>query len=205
MSRVRRGLSLIEVLIVVTLIVTMMAMSLPMLSSANAKARSELCQQNLIEIGQTIASVTQAESKLPTLYPLEPMRDGLSLPELIATRAHTPQVAYCPSDETERSYVMGTSYRWTTGFNGLHPGELGTMLGQPILADREPYHAGSVLPINEVTVVEDEAGYRLSLLGEDARNNARNHKSTKLYLNKKPKHAPGSKPPKPPGPRDDDD
>lgn len=194
MSPVRRGLSLIELLIVVTLIVTMMSMSLPMLSNANARARSELCQQNLVEISQTIASVTMEHGELPTLYTLQPTQDGLSLPELIESRAHTPQVVFCPSDETEQSHILGTSYQWASSFNGLGPGELGTMLGQPILADREAYHAGSALPISEVTVIEDEAGYRLSLPGEDTQDRRPTNNRPKLYLNKMPEHNPEHEP-----------
>lgn len=172
MSSIHRGLSLIEVIIVITLISAMMILSLPMLSSANARARSEFCQQNLVEISQTIASVTMEHGQLPTLYTLQPTLDGLSLPEFIEPRAHTPQVVFCPSDESERSHILGTSYQCSSSFNGLRPGELGTMLGQRMLADRDVYHASSEQPINEMSVTESDTGYHLSLITLDPQNNA---------------------------------
>lgn len=169
---------------VVTLIATMMALSLPMLSNANAKARSELCRQNLAEIGQTVASFTQDMNHLPTLHGLEPIQPGLSLPEFIEPRLHTPYVVFCPSDETEQSMVLGTSYQWDTAFNGLHAGELGTMVGLPMMADREAFHTGPDLPINEMMLLEDNEGYRLSLPGEDAQGEP---DRLSIYLKKKPK------------------
>lgn len=184
MSHARRGLSLIELLIVVTLIATMMALSLPMLSSANAKARSELCRKNMAEIGQTVASFTQDMGCLPTLHGLDPAQAGLSLPEFVEPRLQSQYALFCPSDETEASVILGTSYQWASAFNGLRVGEFENVLGRPLLADRESFHTGPDLPINEMVLVEDDAGYRLTLLGEDPRSERAYRQS--LYLNEKP-------------------
>lgn len=186
MRLIHRGLSLVEVAIVLTLISVMMALSLPMLSTANARARSKLCQENLVEIGQVIVSHTQDTGRLPALHNLAPTQPGLSLPEFIEPRLHIPKVLFCPSDETQTSQALGTSYRWATAFNNQSPGALRNMLGQPMLADREAYHANAVQPINEVMVVEDDAGVRLAMIGEDPRDNAVKSRPD-LYLNKKPK------------------
>lgn len=150
MSNVRRGLSLIEVLIVAVLIAVLMALSLPMLSSANARARSELCQQNLTEIGQTIAVYTQEMKRLPVLDPQAPDGQGLTLPEFIEPQLHTPHVLFCPCDETEESQRLGTSYTWSSRLNGLGQDDLYRLFDQTLLQDREPFHTGSNPPINEL-------------------------------------------------------
>ncbi|MFK7789025.1 MAG: type II secretion system protein [Phycisphaeraceae bacterium] len=184
MRQNHRGLSLIEITIVLTLISVMMALSLPMLSVANAKARSELCQQNLVEIGQTIASHAQDNNQLPTLYNLAPPQAGLSLPEFVEPRLNIPKITFCPSDETEASQLMGTSYRWGMAFNGVDTGNLQSLIGQRMLADREAFHNNAAQPTNEMVIVEDEAGLRLSLIGDNAPTNASNNQPN-LYLKKK--------------------
>lgn len=187
MHLIHRGLSLLEIVIVLTLIAVMMALSLPMLNVANATARSELCQQNLIEIGQIIAGHTQDHGRLPTLHNLAPTQGGLSLPQFIEPRSNIPRVTFCPGDETDISQVMGTSYRWSMAFNDQDPSAIPTLLGQRMLADREAFHHNSVLPLNEMVIAEDEAGFRLSLIGENPQNSkTKNHR--KIYLKeKKPK------------------
>ncbi len=199
---IHRGLSLIEITIVLTLISVMMALSLPMLSVANARARSELCQQNLIEIGQVIVGHAQDNDHLPTLYNLSPTQAGLSLPEFIEPRLHIPKVVFCPSDETETSQVLGTSYRWGMAFNDQKPGAMWGMVGQPLLADREAYHLSESQPVNEMVVIEDDTGIKLSLIGKDSKNSTPG-KQPDLYFKKKQKNPKNPQHPNHP-PGDDD-
>lgn len=162
----QRGLSIIEVAIVITLISVMMALSLPMFSSANARARSELCQQNLVEIGQAIVSDANTTGQLPTVYNLTPNQAGQSLPELLEPLRLSPNIVFCPSDETEASQALGTSYRWGMAFNGQSLDAIQQMLGQRMLTDREAYHPTAQQTINEMVVAQDETGLHLSLVGE---------------------------------------
>lgn len=162
-----RGLSLIEVTIVLTLTSVMMALSLPMLSSANARARSELCRQNLVELGQVIVSNTHEYGRSPTLYNLTPKQGGLSLPELIEPLQLSPNIVFCPSDETEASQALGTSYRWDKAFNNRSLAAIHQLIGQRMLADREAYHSTAQQTINELIVEQDDSGLYLSFVGED--------------------------------------
>ena len=175
-----KGLSLIEVLIVVTLIATMMALSLPMLSSANAEARSEVCRQNLIDIGGAIVSYTQDTSHLPAINEFPPHHEGLSLPKLVSRRLQTPNVIFCPSDETDRSQLLGTSYRWTNTFNEREPDDLEQSLGQPLLSDREAFHYASAMPVNEIILSRDREGYLLSVPGSNQDLNSANNHPTEV-------------------------
>lgn len=159
-----RGLSLVEVIIVLALIAVMMALSLPMLSTANAKARSQLCQQNLLEIGQVVIRYSSDTGVLPSITTLAPTRQGQSLPEFLSTQLHEPSVAFCPSDETEQSQVLGTSYLWSNRFNSQSIGQLPNLTGQPLLSDREPYHVAALLPANELVLSRDTTGLGLSIL-----------------------------------------
>ncbi|MEO0476597.1 MAG: type II secretion system protein [Planctomycetota bacterium] len=166
MSLNRRGLSLLEVVMVVALISVLMALSLPMMSNANARARAELCQQNLIDLGQCICCYAEEHGKLPTLAPIEQTQHDQSLPEFIETRLQTPGVLFCPSDETAKSQTLGTSYRWSTEFNGMRADQLPGLIGQTLLADREDYHACPSTPANELILVDTGLGLHMSLFGE---------------------------------------
>jgi len=150
MSARLRGLSLIELIMVFALVAVLMALSLPMLSHANAEARSVVCRQNLAEIGGTVNGHLRDYGMLPRLAELPPHEPGMSLPELVGPRLQTPNVTFCPSDETDRSQLLGTSYRWATAFNNLKASELQRALDQPILNDREAYHAGTEIRANEL-------------------------------------------------------
>lgn len=183
MPLIRRGLSLIEVVIVIALISVMMALSLPMMSTANARARSELCQQNLIEIGQSIASYAQDTHALPSLHPLKPTQAGLSLPEFIKPRLHTPQIIFCPSDETDKSQSLGTSYQWSSVFNGLPVDQLHNLVGRRMLGDREDFHTGPEMQRNELELQQTQLGLQMSLVGIDYSGQAKTNSG--LILKKK--------------------
>lgn len=162
----------------------MMVLSLPMLSNANARARSELCQQNLVEIGQTVTHYARDTNYLPTISNLAPEVDGMSLPEFIGPRVQTTNVLFCPSDETETSQNLGTSYLWGEAFNGQKPGGIYALVGQRMLADRESYDPNSEKPINEIVVTEDGKGYYLSLVTEDPQANTPSSRPI-VYLTEK--------------------
>lgn len=180
----QRGLSLIEVAIVFTMISMMMLLSLPMLSSANARARSELCQQNLVEMGQAVVHYARDTNCLPTLYNGPSQDVGMSLAEFIKPRVQTPNALFCPSDETAESQSLGTSYTWGTAFNNQTPGGIHQLLGKTMLADRETYHTNSQRPINEVAITEDNNDYLLSLLAIDPESKAGYSKPILVLMNK---------------------
>ena len=162
----------------------MMLLSLPMISNANARARSELCQQNLIEMGQAVTHYARDTNYMPTIYNQADDREGMSLPEFINPRVHTPNVLFCPSDETEASQDIGTSYRWGTVFNNQRPAGIGELVGQEMLADRDTYHANSGCLSNKFVVTENNKGYHLSLVAGDPRYEA-NHAIPIVYLTPK--------------------
>lgn len=160
MSLFQRGLSLVEICIVMALIAVLMALSLPMLSNANAEARATVCRQNLADIGNAISGYTRDYGALPSIAELPPHHPGLSLPELVAPRLQTPNILFCPSDETERSQLLGTSYRWSPAFNGMAYADLHKAIDKPVLTDRDAFHTGSELAANELLLKRAENSFQ---------------------------------------------
>src|SRR5690606_24939145 len=103
--------------------------------------------------------------KLPHLAELPPHEPGMSLPELIGPRLRTPNVVFCPSDETDRSQVLGTSYRWATAFNGLEFAGLDRALDQPLLQDREAFHLGTDRASNELLLRKEKGMFQFIVTG----------------------------------------
>ena len=165
MSAAQRGLNLIEVAIVVALIAVLMAVSLPMLSRANGEARAAVCRQNLADIGIAITAHIHDHGKLPELAELPPHQPGMSLPELVTPRLKTPNVLFCPSDETDKSQSLGTSYRWTEAHNGIEAAHFEQLVDQPVLADREAFHQGIVLGINQLVLKRNQDRVQFVILG----------------------------------------
>lgn len=154
----RRGVSLIEIIIVVALIATLMALSLPMLSSANAQARSQLCRQNLVDMGAVVTQYALDHAKMPSVSPLAPHQEGTSLPELVGPHLEMPSALYCPSDESKRSQVLGTSYQWAMTYNGVRVDSLSTVVNKPLLTDRDSFHKGTSIATNELVLKRTEGG-----------------------------------------------
>lgn len=148
------------------LIAVLMALSLPMLSVANAEARSVVCRQNLADMGSAITGYIHDNDQLPSLSELPPHYEGMSLPELVSPRLHTPDVVFCPSDETDRSQVLGTSYRWVAAYNALQLNNLDRAVDMPVLLDRDTFHQGVELPVNELVLRRNERGsYNFAVIG----------------------------------------
>ena len=163
--------------IVVALIGVLMAFSLPMLTQANEQARSTVCRQNLADIGEAVSAYATDQQHMPTVVQMPPHHEGLSLPELLHSRLHTPNALMCPSDETEDSQLLGTSYRWSPGFNGIAVAELERMRGRPLLSDREAYHASAELPSNELVIQRHGNRYQFVVTGHDAQPQSSDHPS----------------------------
>ncbi len=67
-SRDRRGLTLIEILVVITVIGLLVALLLPAVQSARETARRTICGDNLRQIGLAIQSHENERGVLPALY-----------------------------------------------------------------------------------------------------------------------------------------
>ena len=176
---------------VLAMIAALMAISLPMLNHANAQARSAVCQQNLVEIGNSVSVYVLDHGQLPQLFELPPHEPGMSLPELVGQRLQSDNVTFCPSDETERSHVLGTSYHWSTSYNSMPLSSLNRAVDQTLVSDREAFHQGAETQINELVLRQKDGQFRFIVTGspEDAVNN---NKPTKKQDKEQPNKGKGN-------------
>ena len=183
-------------MMVLAMIAVLMALSLPMLGHANAQARSAVCQQNLAEIGSAINSYLVDHGRMPLLVELPPHQPGLSLPELVGPKLLTTNALFCPSDQTDDSQLLGTSYHWETAYNNMAVPQFDSVAGQPLLADREAFHHGADLERNELVLRKNNEHYQFTVTSspkdqdaDDARNN-KPDKPAKPNKNKPGKNKP---------------
>ncbi len=110
----RRGLSLLEVVCVISIIVVLLGLLLPAVNSARETARRISCQNNVRQIALATTNYHSAHRILP------PRRYSFSdlLPYLEENiqRKSTPEVYVCPSDEILDRSLGEISYRMNEGF-----------------------------------------------------------------------------------------
>ncbi len=120
----RHAFTLIEVLVVVAIIGLLIAILVPALSQARSQARLAVCGSNLRQIGTGIISYANALGTIPygpdvqglgavlepndgTLAtsqiwtgPQEPIKSRMALALLLSYRNISPEVLYCPGDDS---------------------------------------------------------------------------------------------------------
>jgi len=75
-------------------------------------------------------------------------------------RQHAPNAVSCPGDETERSQLLGTSYRWAAAYNGIKYKDLRRAVDKPLLTDRDTFHTGSDFASNELLLKRTQNSYQ---------------------------------------------
>ena len=147
-SPARRGLSSIELLVVLSILALLATLILPAVLQSREAARETICQSHLRQI--TMAAL-QAEQRLGHFPPLELTKGPFTalLPELeqpavadaIADGRYgevvTPDIFYCPQDEMKNHpQFQATSYGFNIGSGGPEPGDLGPFGVDPISPQR---------------------------------------------------------------------
>lgn len=112
----RRAFTLLELLVVISIVALLLAILLPVLSHARAAARSTACVSNLrqIAIGFT-AYAAENRGVLPS--------EDTELPwdELIADAVDSVDVFVCPADADGLAMELGLSYAWRDAFEAGIP------------------------------------------------------------------------------------
>lgn len=144
-----RGLSLIEVLIVLCLITVLAAVSLPMMTQANGQARSTACQANLVTLGQHLQRYEDSNGRFPALMNRDSASlDVPTLDQLFALPRVDSAVFNCPADDHDISERSGTSYLWHTAWDDASTTQPDAPALSPILSDKAPLHPDQRHPYN---------------------------------------------------------
>ncbi len=145
-----RGFTLVEMLIVVAIIATLVAIGFPMTRSVIAKSREATCLNNLRSLGVALRSHIQEHGNImPDLKAGRasknediPVLDIALLPYL-----GSPEAFRCPEDHKEFE-KSGSSYLWNSTQSGLPFSQL-SFFGIkdrpdkiPLITDKEAWHPG---------------------------------------------------------------
>lgn len=157
----RRGFTLLEVLMVSTVIAILVAITLPALGSARKKAQRTSCGAQLHELGigiQAYLAVQDVNYTMPISAMLPSINVGYEpLPVTLAREVPTPRAWHCPGDtngyirqsdgQLFDSFFAGetTSYEYSMSLGGKQVGKafLNSLLGDSgtfVLADYDAFH-----------------------------------------------------------------
>lgn len=129
-SRLRAGFTLVEILVVITVLAILAAIAFPMLSSARDNARESSCQSNLKQIYVGYRLYAQDYNKK---YPAKveclgsssfrAANDPQSLVALLRPYIKNEPIWVCPSGAQEHE-KLGVSYMWTIAKYGTQGADL---------------------------------------------------------------------------------
>jgi prepilin-type N-terminal cleavage/methylation domain-containing protein/prepilin-type processing-associated H-X9-DG protein len=143
-----RGLTMVEILIVVAILGTLVGIGVPSFRLMKANARSTLCAGKLRDLGIGLNSYLGDHGmKFPTLVAARESRedDVPALDTELLEYVGDESAFQCPADH-EHFGKTGCSYFWNSLVNGQHTAKLellgmkGHAAGIPIVSDKENFH-----------------------------------------------------------------
>jgi prepilin-type N-terminal cleavage/methylation domain-containing protein len=163
----KRAFTLVELLVVISVIALLSAILLPVAHKVRGQARRSRCLNNLDQLGKAISLYADDNEQwypCATLMPSTEPKGGLPrIRDLLSPRYVTPEVFECLDDRaTDPAYKFptyfegeGSSYEWAELLNHQKAGRPIThrfirVEDIPILRDYEPFHrsGGSRVGIN---------------------------------------------------------
>lgn len=113
--------SLVELLVVLSVIAVLASLLLPVVNSSRATARRSECKNNLRSLGQSVHMYVNAyDGMLPVACQM-PSVDTLGLPKIsdvLSSDIDNPQAFRCPSDNHGYFEAEGSSYEYNMNLSG---------------------------------------------------------------------------------------
>ena len=146
----KRGMTLMEILIVISLIILLLSISSSSYSRLKNQARAVQCTSKLREIGVGI-NLYLADNGLyfPTLAAGRDSKDDQEAPVLeteLLDYVSNEHIFECPADHEGLFEKTGSSYFWNTLVNGQRMGNMNLLgiikqeAGIPLVSDKENFH-----------------------------------------------------------------
>lgn len=148
----KRGFTLLELLVVVAIIGILASLLLPVLSRSKEAARGAACLGNLHQIGIALQLyVSDNQNKLPVMFDRS-TNTAATVNGPVINQVLAPQLSggtnvfQCPSDRKQLFELTGSSYAWNSLLNGQDADRL-QVLGMafnphqiPLAFDKEKFH-----------------------------------------------------------------
>jgi len=145
----RRGFTLVEMLLVVTIVGLLVSVVLPSLGRARQIARRVTCRSNLHGVAPAFRMyLNESNDVMPVAaaMPSLGLTDEPRIADVLARYLDDPRALRCPGDNLRRFYQSeGSSYQYNTMLGGRKVTEtfLTRRFGQdktPVMHDYEPFH-----------------------------------------------------------------
>jgi prepilin-type N-terminal cleavage/methylation domain-containing protein len=150
--RARLAFTLVEMLVVITVIGVLAALLLPALGRAKESARATACLSNLRQVGTALQLYVQDNNnRLPVMYDAlistnGPSTNTATIDIVLTNYLGSPKILRCRSDDQDLFEQTGSSYAWNSLLNGQDADHLQVFGIQfdphniPVVFDKTAFH-----------------------------------------------------------------
>lgn len=148
MSERRKGFTLLELLVVLSIVAVLAALLMPVTRRVRARSQAVACVSNLRQLGMGLQSyLSENDQTMPVLAAGRETRaeEAKTIDNTLDRYVSAPKVFACPADDRGLAEKTGTSYFWNPALNGQRTSNLTFLTIDaasriPILSDKEGFH-----------------------------------------------------------------